>query len=180
MIFCEGEQGEGVHFVNSGSVKIIKSGADGREHIIKIVHPGEVFAEVLLFSQLPYPATAVAMEDSIIGIIKNTDMEKLVSQNGVIALALIKALSTKLLYVQGKIKSLALHDVLARTSEAILNLDTTINSLSRQELADLVGTTRETVTRMLTLLKHEGIISLNNRTIKIVDKARLSMLAKSN
>ena len=60
-VFVEGEPGEGFHFIRSGKVKIIKLAADGREHILNILGPGEVFAEVLLFNDAPYPATAIAV-----------------------------------------------------------------------------------------------------------------------
>ena len=63
-VFSEGEPGEGFHYIRSGRVKIIKLSADGREHILNILGPGDVFAEVLLFNEAPYPATAIAVEDA--------------------------------------------------------------------------------------------------------------------
>lgn len=181
VIFLEGEAGEGFHYLKSGKVKIVKMSDDGREHIIKILNPGELFAEVLLFTSLPYPATAIALENSRVGVIANTDLEKLVLNNNLLALELIKALSEKLVYAQGKIKNLALHDVTARTAEVLLALSKeqgkklangTIEidlDMSRQELANLVGTTRETVTRTLTALKKEQVIDYDGGRIRIAD-----------
>jgi CRP/FNR family transcriptional regulator len=184
-IFWEGEAGEGFHYVKSGKVKIVKLSDDGREHIIKILIAGEIFAEVLLFNSQPYPATAVAVENSRVGIIRNTDLEKLVLDNNLLALQLIKALSQRLLYAQQKIKNLALHDVTARTAEVLLRLSseqgtkTGVGSveidldMSRQELANLVGTTRETVTRTLSSLRKDGVIDFNGNRIQIVDREYL-------
>ncbi|WP_246105414.1 Crp/Fnr family transcriptional regulator [Sporomusa termitida] len=100
----EGEPGEGFHYVKSGKVKIVKVSQDGREHMINILGPGEVFAEVLLFNHGPYPATAVTLADSVIGIIKNTDLENVVAGNARIALHIIRVMSKKLLQAQMKIK----------------------------------------------------------------------------
>lgn len=184
-IFFEGDPGEGFHFVISGKVKIVKMAADGREHTIKILHPGDVFAEVLLFTNLPYPATAVAAEAARIGMIKNSDLEKLVLSNSQLALQLIKALSQRLLYAQRKIKELALSDVLSRTVETLAGLArehgrcnekgqiVILLDLPRQELANLVGTTRESVTRSLGTLKRHGLIDFDGRRIIILDPQRL-------
>ena len=187
VIFFEGDHGEGFYYVKTGKVKIVKMTDDGREHIIKFLGPGDLFAEVLLFNNRPYPATAVAAEDSAIGVIKNSDLEKLVLSNNLLALELIKALSQRLIYAQHKIKNLALNDVTARTAEVLLRLGreqgqengTRIDiklDLSRQELASLVGTTRETVTRTLAALKKDGLIDFSGNKIVLVKPDQLMRL----
>jgi len=188
VIFQEGDPGEGFHYVKSGKVKIVKIAEDGREHIIKILAPGDLFAEVLLFNDGCYPATAIAMEDSTIGIIRNADLEQLVLNNNALALQLIKALSQRLLYAQQKIKNLALDDVASRTAAMLLRLardygqlnlqgHIVINlELTRQDFAGLVGTTRETVTRQLSALKKAGIIEFNGSEITILKPAKLHSL----
>ncbi len=185
VIFFEGDPGEGFHYVRSGRVKIVKAVADGREHIIKLLNPGDLFAEVLLFSSQPYPATAVAAEDARVGVIRNADLEQLVLGNNTFALQLIKALSQRLLYAQQKIKNLALGDVSARTAETLLRLGREHGrpadngavvikiGLSRQELANLVGTTRETVTRTLSALKKDKIIDFAGDSITILKPEKL-------
>lgn len=189
-IFLEGEPGQGFHFVISGKVKIVKSSDDGREHTIKFMQPGDVFAEVLLFSDLPYPATAVASEASRIGIIKNSDLEKLVLTNSQLALQLIKSLSQRLLYAQRKIKDLALSDVMSRTAETLLTLGREhgqqngkghviiMLDMPRQELANLVGTTRESVTRMLSAMKRDKLIDFDGRRIIILQPDKLSSMTE--
>ncbi|TCL32163.1 CRP/FNR family transcriptional regulator [Anaerospora hongkongensis] len=188
VIFLEGEQGEGFHYLQSGKVKIVKMTDDGREHIINILSPGDLFAEVLLFNNRDYPATAIAVEDSKVGVIKNTDLERLILGNNLLALQLIKALSQRLLFAQQKIKNLALHDVTARTAETLLRLGTEHGriltngqieitlDLSRQDLASLVGTTRETVTRTLSSLKKDKIIDFDIHKITIIEPNKLKRL----
>jgi len=185
VIFFEGDPGEGFHYVKSGRVKIVKVAGDGREHIIKLLVPGDIFAEVLLFNSQPYPATAIAAEDAAVGIIRNADLELLVLANNKLALQLIKALSQRLLYAQQKITNLALRDVLARTAETLLRLGREHGrsgengavviavGLSRQELANLVGTTRETVTRTLSALRREKIIDFAGDDLIILRPEKL-------
>lgn len=186
IIFHEGDPGEGFHYVKSGKVKVLRTSDDGREHIIKILAAGEIFAEVLMFNNQPYPATAVSVEASCIGMIRNTDLEQLILSNNELALQLIKALSQRLLYAQQKIKNLALNDVMSRTVEVLLRLSQEqgavsdngiielVLDLSRQDLASLVGTTRETVTRMLSSLKKDKFIDFDGQKIKILDVANLA------
>ncbi len=188
IVFLEGDTGEGFHYVKSGKVKVLRTSDDGREHIIKILGAGEIFAEVLMFNNQPYPATAVAVEPSCIGMIRNIDLEQLVLTNNELALQLIKALSQRLIYAQQKIKNLALNDVMSRTVEVLLRLsqeqgDIKDNGvielaldLSRQDLANLVGTTRETVTRTLSSLKKDKLIDFDGQKIKILDVEYLRRL----
>lgn len=187
-VFREGEPGEGFHYLRSGKIKIIKLSEDGREHIIHILQPGDLFAEVLLFRSGNYPCTAVAVEDSYVGIIKNTDLEQLVLNNNQLALEIIKALSARLLFAQQKIKNLALDDVLARMADTLLQLanqqgkklpDGKIElllNISRQELAGLIGTTRETANRTLSMLKKEKLLEFNGKKIILTKPDQLSQL----
>ena len=189
-IFFEGDPGEGLHFVISGKVKIVKGSDDGREHTIKIMQPGDVFAEVLLFTSLPYPATAVAAENSRIGMIKNSELEKLILTNNQLALQLIKSLSQRLLYAQRKIKDLALSDVLSRTAETLLSLArdhgqrnetgqiTILVDMPRQELANLVGTTRESVTRTLSAMKRDGLVDFDGRRVILLKPEKLATMTE--
>lgn len=187
VIFFEGDNGDGFYYVKTGKVKIIKTTDDGREHIIKILGSGDLFAEVLLFNNQAYPATAVAVEDSVVGVIKNSDLERLVLSNNQLALELIKALSQRLIYAQQKIKNLALNDVMARTAEVLLRLGREqgkhngrqveiMLDLSRQDFASLVGTTRETVTRTLTVLKKDKIIDFSGHRVILLQPDRLRQL----
>ena len=184
-IFMEGEPGQGLHFVRTGRVKIVKTAEDGREHIIKFLKAGEIFAEVLLFNHLPYPATSVAVEDSRIGLIRNEDLELLILENNALALLLIRSLSQRLLYAQQKIKELALQDVPARTAELLLRLsreqgkcDAAGKPLldlpeSRQELAGLMGTSRETLSRTLSDFKKRKLISMEGNQIVLLQEEQL-------
>ncbi|MDR5658680.1 Crp/Fnr family transcriptional regulator [Serpentinicella sp. ANB-PHB4] len=184
-IFFEGDLGEAVYFLKSGKVKIYKTTLDGREHIFNIVGSGDVFAEVTLFNNIPYPASTEVIEDAEVGVIKNRDLEKLIKENAEIALEIIKVFSKKLFESQQKVKELALGDTYARTAQTILKLSKENGiktsegielklDISRQELANMIGTARETVSRALSQFKKEGSIDLKGKkmTIKNMEKLR--------
>jgi CRP/FNR family transcriptional regulator, cyclic AMP receptor protein len=184
LIFMEGEPGEAFYYIKSGKVKIFRTYEDGKEHIINICSEGDVFGEATLFSNIPYPASASVYEDSTIGIIKNSQLEALIQNNTELALKIIKVLAKKLIFAQHKIKDLAFNDVFARTASQILKLakeygsktdkGLTINiELSRQELADMVGTTRETVSRAIGKFKKEKSITEDNDKLVILNIEKL-------
>lgn len=185
IIFLEGEPGEAFYFIKSGKVKIFRTYEDGKEHIIHIFNEGNAFGEATLFSSVPYPASAMAYEDAVIGMIKNSDLEYLIKQNSDIALKIIKVLTQKLIFSQEKIKNLAFNDVYSRTATLLLKLSKeygmTADSvqvidiqLSRQELAEMVGTTRETISRIISKFKKEKSITEIDDKIVIIDEAKLN------
>lgn len=191
VVFHEGDTGEGFHFIRSGRVKVVKLTEDGREHILNILGPGDVFAEVLLFNEAPYPATAIATEDAVIGVIRNCDLESLLVEHPNIAVHVIRVMSKKLLYIQSKVKSFALTDsqtkvaqtldyLLGRYGEPINNGRDISLEINRQDLANMAGTTRETVSRVFRTLKDDGVIETEERRIVVRDPARLQTYYKSS
>lgn len=184
IIFMEGEPAEAVFFVKSGKVKISKNTHDGKEHIIHIMSDGDVFAEACLFGISPYPADAEAIEDTEVFMIRNSDLENLLESFPNIAVQIIKVLSRRLNLVSKQIENLALRDAYGKTASLIIQLlkDEGIDisdgailktSLSRQNMGNMVGLTRETFTRALTRLKNDGAIDIEKDEIKIINLKKL-------
>ncbi|EGD50645.1 transcriptional regulator, Crp/Fnr family [Thermoanaerobacter ethanolicus JW 200] len=184
IIFMEGEKGEAIYFVKSGKVKISKTSSIGKEYIIKIMEKGDVFAESILFVGGEYPATAEAIEDSEVIMLKNQDIENLILKNSEIALSIIKLMAKRLKNVAVIIENLALRDSIGRTASVLLTFakERGINTkegilldlnLNRQDLANIVGTSRENVTRILSQMDKEGIIHLDRQKIIIRDVKKL-------
>jgi CRP/FNR family transcriptional regulator, cyclic AMP receptor protein len=184
IIFMEDEPGEAFYYIKSGKVKIYRTYEDGREHIIHIFGEGDVFGEATLFNNICYPASASIYEDASIGIIKNADLEKLVKENSELSLKLIKLFAKKLIFAQNKIKDLTFNDVFSRTASQLIKLSkeygvvtekgTAIKmQLSRQELAEMVGTTRETVSRVISKFKKEKSVTENNDNLMILSFEKL-------
>ena len=184
VIFMEGERGEAVFFIKTGKVKISKLSSDGRELILNIYGSGDVFAEVTLFNDVSYPATAEVIEDVTVWMILNERMEEMVKKNSELALQYIKILNKRLFGAQQKLKHMALNDTYVRTAQALIKLAHEHGNeknglielqmpISRQELANLIGTARETVSRALSQFKKEGSVEIKGKRIIITDMEKL-------
>ncbi|MBF7082440.1 Crp/Fnr family transcriptional regulator [Desulfallas sp. Bu1-1] len=184
IIFMEGEPGEAVFFVKSGRIKVTKQTGDGREHILHFINPGEVFAEVVMFDNGTYPATAEVIEDCTVGLIRNADMEKIISNNPGIALGLLKIMARRLRISQQQLIELALLDTTRRAASMLLFLASEQGrqteqgilidiSLTNQDLANLIGTSRETANRILNDFKRQKAIEVKRGQVTILDKYKL-------
>lgn len=190
VIFQEGEPGDGLFFVIRGAVKIVKLNEDGKEHIIHILGPGELFAEVLLFKKGAYPATAVAQQDSSIGKILNSDLEAELLQDNQLALAIIRALSNRLQVAQQKIRNLALADASEKIMQTLRQLSmekgrprsneeiAIFLPMNRQDLANLMGVSRETLARILAEWQEEGWLYWEGKTLIIRKKEFIDLVSQ--
>jgi CRP/FNR family transcriptional regulator, cyclic AMP receptor protein len=185
LIFLEGDKGEALFVIQEGRVKISKSTADGREQILHMLKDGDIFAEVILFDQGPYPATAEAVEDTSMWLLRSADMERLLQTHPLLGVKLLRVMSRRLRQAQLLIRDLALHDAYGRLAGLlqrfvrregkktkdgiILDLE-----LTRQEIASMIGTSRETVARILSRFQKDGILLLDKQRIIILDEEKLS------
>ncbi|MGF7056391.1 Crp/Fnr family transcriptional regulator [Brassicibacter mesophilus] len=180
LVISEGNKGEAIYIIKTGKVKIYKTSSDGREIILDIKDAGKIFAEVTLFNGGMNPATVAAIEDSVIYCINNNDIEMLIKNNPDMALEIIKVLNKRLQEAQAKIKNMALNDTYVRVSQMLLRLSEKYGdlkngvielnvNLTREELASLAGTSRETVSRILSQFSKEKILKISGRKITILD-----------
>lgn len=191
VIFHEYDKGDAFFFVKSGKVKIFKTSLDGRDITLNILEEGSIFAEVTLFNDINYPATAMVLEESQIGMILNKDIEKLILKNTSLALQIIKLLNKRLYKSQSTIKDMAFSDTFVRVTNVLIDLSSShgivtnngieINmNITRQDIADMVGTTRETVSRIIADLKRDGLIETNSKKIIIIDIENFKKLSTKN
>ncbi|WP_425446143.1 Crp/Fnr family transcriptional regulator [Dethiothermospora halolimnae] len=184
ILFSEGDRGNSIFIVKHGKVKVYKTSNDGREIILDIKDDGDVIAEVVLFSDIAYPATVEAIEDTKVYVLKNKDIEEIIRNNAEIALEMIKVLNKRLKEAQKKLKNMALDDTYARMIKILLQLCEKYGlqesgkykldlKLTREELANLIGTSRETASRMLNRLDNENLIKIRGRDIIILSKSKL-------
>lgn len=184
IIFMEGDPGEAFYYIKSGKVKIFRTYEDGKEHIVHLLGDGDIFGEATLFSGIPYPASASVYEDSVIGVIKNHDLENLIKESPELSLKMIKLLAAKLVMAQRQVRDLTFSDVFARTASQLIKLAADHGSktpeglaidvqLSRQELADMVGTTRETVSRVISRFKKEKSVTEQEDRLIIIHMQKL-------
>lgn len=184
LIFVEGEPGDALYFVRKGVVKLSKTMEDGREQILHYVKEGDIFAEVLLFDGGPFPATAQVVEEAEIGIIHNQAIENFLHQHPHLTLQILKVMSKRLRQAQAQIQNLAQNNTLRRLIITLLKLaqDYGENTpdglkinlvLGQQDLANMIGSSRETVTRFISELKKAKVIKINRQYITILDMDKL-------
>jgi CRP/FNR family transcriptional regulator, polysaccharide utilization system transcription regulator len=182
VIFHEGNRPHGVFCVNEGKIKISQMGSDGKEQIVRLAKAGDVLGYRALIEGSKYTASAVAIDDAKICFLSSEDFNKLVDTNMKVANDLLKMVARALGEAEHKMKNLALKPVRERLAEALLMLkktyikpsETTFSiSISREDLAAIVGTAKETVIRSLSDLKDENIITAHGSNITIIDENKL-------
>ncbi|MBF2051876.1 MAG: Crp/Fnr family transcriptional regulator [Candidatus Sericytochromatia bacterium] len=185
IVFHEGDHGDTLYIIKSGRVKIAKVAIDGREKTLTIMQPGDFFGEMAIFDNLPRSATAEAIDNDVrlFGLNKK-DFERLVHEYPSIALRIMKDLTRRIRQINQQIEDLAFKDVHGRVSSTLFQLLETeeqirgqqLNCLrmTHQDLANMVGSSRETVTRALNRLQNEGIISISHQQIEILDREYLA------
>jgi len=179
IIILADEEGDALFLIAKGQVKVSLVSEDGREVILSLLGPGAVFGELSLLDGKPRSANVVATEDTELVMLRRSDFLQLLHRVPQIAISLLAELAARLRKTDRKIEGLALLDVTSRISETLLQLaseqgsDTPQGVLLRnrpthQQLANMSGTTRETVSRVLKRLEAQGYISCKNRTITIL------------
>ncbi len=185
-IFFEGDDGNGFYLVVSGKIKIFKLSMDGKEKILHILASGEPFGEVAVFSGTRFPANAVSLTKTDLLFLPREAFVKLISENPALSLNMLSVLSIRLKQFATQIEGLTLKDVPGRLALYLLNLcksqedsvEVTLN-ITKGQLASLLGTIPETLSRILTKINNLNIIEVSGRHIRILDFDGLKDLAES-
>src|SRR5690349_7366877 len=155
VILFENDPGDSLHVVRQGRVKVVLVGEDGREVILVVLGIGEHFGELSLIDDQPRSAHVIAMEDSTLLVLRRDDFRRRVDANPAVAWAMLVELSRLLRRADGKIGGLVLLDVPGRIARLLLDFadegnGTTIEKpLTHQTIANMIGASRETVSRSM-------------------------------
>jgi CRP/FNR family transcriptional regulator, polysaccharide utilization system transcription regulator len=185
-IFHEGGIPSGLYFIYEGKIKVVKVMSDGKEQIIRLGKPSDTLGYRALLAGSRYSASAVAIEDSTVCYIPKDYFNKVVSDNPKIGNELIRMLSVSLGEAEQRMTQIALKPVRERLAEGLLFLYTTYGagekefsiSISREDLANLIGTSKETATRFLTEFKDDKILTTHGSNIKILNKEKLIKISE--
>jgi len=176
VVFFENEEGDFFFMILEGRIKVTILGDDGREIILSVLSAGDFFGEMALLDNEPRSATAIAIEESELLSLHRTDFQNVISDNKAIMSALIKILTARLRRANHQISTLALLDVYGRVARVMLDMAKeegkrlkdgriAFRRATHQEIANRIGTTRETVTRMLKDLERHGLIRVEGKEI---------------
>ncbi len=188
LIFSEGDEGIGFYIIISGQVKIFKLSLEGKEQILHIFGPGEPIGEVAVFAGKRFPANAAALEKSRALFFPRATFLDLIQKNPSLALNMLAVLSQRLRRFTAVIENLSLKEVPGRLAAYLLYLshkkdgmsDLTLD-ISKGQLASLLGTIPETLSRILKKMTEAGLIqSEGPRSIRILKRAVLEELASGD
>ena len=179
-IFFEGEPANGFYMVGEGKVKIFKMSLGGKEQILHIFGEGEIFGEVPVFHGMPFPASAETLAATRLLFFPRDTFVALVTRNPSIALNMLAVLSMRLRRFTVQIENLSLKEVPARLAGYLLYLleeqnreDYVELEISKGQLASLLGTIPETLSRIFAKMSEEGLIEVAGRRINILDRPGL-------
>jgi len=187
-VISEAEVAKGVYFVHTGAVKLTKQDEQGNEIIVCVKQQGDAFAEACLFTKKTeyYPATATMLQDGKILFLDKLEIERDLFNHPELSIQMISYMSDALREMTSQLRDVALLDVYAKTVKTLERLGNKFNNglnrwdieipLTIQEFATVVGTTRESVSRVFSKLKKDGIIEMKSRKIIIRDWCTLCTL----
>jgi len=180
-VFWEGDDPDWFYIIAEGKIKILKHSSSGREFIIAFFGPGEMFGEVAVFENKPYPASAQAVAETKVLGIKRKDFLTFLAHRPEITLRIIYVLGGRLRDAQGRLRDIAGERVEQRLAGILLMLYLKLGPtlpFTRQEIAEMAGTTTETAIRTMSRLKAGGIIrSVRGKTV-ILDENKLRLLSE--
>jgi CRP/FNR family transcriptional regulator, dissimilatory nitrate respiration regulator len=186
LIFSEGDQGNGFYVNVDGLVKIFKLSSEGKEQILHIFGPGEPYGEVPVFSGQTFPANAETLSKCRALFFPRKAIVNLITENPSIALNMLAVLSLRLRRFTVQVENLSLKEVPGRLAAHLLMLfheqeraHTIHLNISKSQLASLLGTIPETLSRILRKLAGQSLIDVQGRKIKLLDIDGLEMLAQT-
>lgn len=189
LIFKEGHYPKGLFCVHSGKIKVAQLGDDGKEQIVHLIHNGDIMGHRALLGEDQYSCSSVAMEDSQVCFIPKDSFNSMVNNNAKLALKIAHLLADELKALEKKVTHSVQNSVKERLAESILQLkqnygmkadQQTINVVvTREDLANLAGTSRETATRYLYEFQNLHLIELVGKTIKIINENKLAKVSHS-
>jgi CRP/FNR family transcriptional regulator len=177
LIFGEGSPSRGFYLVVSGAVKIFRIGPDGRERVLHVVEANDSFAEAALF-MTEYPASAEALGPTVvIGVDKNS-FKQLLARDAKLSFKIMGSLVKWLAQMRNALTDLTLKEVPARFASYVLSLpEPRTVHISKTTLAQMLGTTKETFSRMLHRFAQARVLTFRGKQIKVLHRARLEAIA---
>jgi CRP/FNR family cyclic AMP-dependent transcriptional regulator len=188
-LFAEGDQGDRLYVIVEGKIKLGRTSGDGRENLLAILGPGEMFGELSLFDPGPRTATATAVADSRLIGLGHDALQPWLMRHPEVSIQLLHALARRLRRTNETLADLVFSDVPGRVAKALLDLSTRFgrpaedgvlvaHELTQEELAQLVGASRETVNKALADFAGRGWLRLEARAVVLLDVERLRRRAR--
>ena len=186
-LYLPGDPSRNVYLLKQGRVKIANTAPSGKEVTFEILEPGEIFGELDVLEDAPRSTSAEALDDALICVIPRKDFDQYLAMHPNVTLKLTKLIGLRLKKIQSRVEDLVFRDVPARLAHLLSELSKTEGvvdkqgirlkvTLTHQEIANLIGCSRETVSTTMGQFRDNGLIQMDGRTITIVNEKGLSKL----
>jgi CRP/FNR family cyclic AMP-dependent transcriptional regulator len=182
VFYTPDEPGEVVFILKRGRVDLYRIAPDGRKLVVSTLGPHTIFGEMGLLGQGMYGCYAEAAEDSLICVLSRADLQALIRRNPEVGLRLLAELGNQLRQRDEELEALAFRGLPARLAMLLLreaDIYGTIEGYTHQDLAERLGTYRETVSQLLGRFRNEGLVSVEPRRIRLLDRSGLEAYAES-
>lgn len=182
IILLEGDPGGALHFVYDGVVKVFKSSPEGKEQVLRLLGPGNTFNDVPALDGGPNPASAAALESSVVFVTSGAELRRLIAERPGVALVTVRALAGALRHLVSVVEDLSFRHVTARVAKILVEQSATpdkggpAHRLTQAEMAAMAGTAREMVGRALKELESAGAIRLHHGRITVLRRDLLEVL----
>ncbi len=175
---------EVLFLIKEGKVQLYRISPEGKKLVIATLGPGTLFGEMALLGQQMHNAFAEALDDCLILVMSRTDLERLILNKPLVGLRMLEITGRRLNDAESRLEDMAFKGIPARLASLLLRLSderksADILGMTHQDLAETIGTYRETATQVLNDMKLQGLIAIGRKRITIVDPERLSEVARS-
>ena len=188
-LFLEGQDGAHLYVVLDGKIKLTRAAADGRENLLTVLGPGEMFGELSLFDPRPRTSSASAVTDATLAALGHDALRRTLQDHPEVSLHMLQALARRLRRANDVVADLVFTDVPGRVAKNLLDLADRFgqqekdglhvhHDLTQEELAQLVGASRETVNKALADFAARGWLQISARSVLILDPERLRKRAR--
>jgi len=178
------EVSEVLFLIKQGKVQLYRISPEGKKLVIATLGPGTLFGEMALLGQQMHNAFAEALDDCMILVMSRADLERLILGKPLVGLRLLEITGRRLNDAEARLEDMAFKGIPARLASLLLRLSAERNSpdilgMTHQDLAETIGTYRETATQVLNDMKSQGLIAIGRKRITICDPERLAEVARS-
>lgn len=182
LMYMPGETSEALFLLKTGRIRIYRLTADGKKLVLSTLEPHTFFGDMPLAGQQMYGTYAEAIDDCLVCVLGRSDLERLIQTRPLVAIRLLEVVGRRLLEAEAVIEDFAFKSVPARLAALLLRLPAggdgrELIGYTHQDLADMIGTYRETTTQALDDFQRHGVVELGRKKIRIVDRDGLEVAA---
>lgn len=179
------DSGEVLFLLKKGRVQLYRISPNGKKLVVSTLGPGSIFGEMSLVGQGMHNTFAESIDECILCVMSRADIERLMHEKPTVAFRFVEALGERLTYMESRLEEIAFKGIPARLASLLLRLASeqgkknVISGFTHQDLGEMLGTYRETITQTLNDFKADGLVAISRKRVTILDSNKLETIAES-